>query len=217
MQVLNGVIKPRNIFKANSIRSRDENLTRGAINGEGEEKEEELMVVERETVTPDTEEGGERGERGEREEGCTKMNGFSDTVLEKMEVEDEEEREEEREGAGGGGEVKEEVPTPAKDLSISPGHCECAVSILYMRFSNEPTITAPDLSLLDPRLVQLLASQRLQQLFGSHNDEKTTGASFSSLHVKSINGMRSILSPQPTKPPLTLGKLLICYWPRISM
>ena len=67
---------------------------------------------------------------------------------------------------------------------------------------------APDLSLLDPCLVHLLASQRLQQLF---KDEKTTGVSLSQsnhAHLNSINGVRSFLSPKPAKPVLTAGNAL---------
>lgn len=72
-------------------------------------------------------------------------------------------------------------------------------------------VFAPDVSLLDSRLVQLLASQRLQQLFRGGNDGNKTGSSPSQsnklLLTKSINGVRSILSTKPAKPVLTADGL----------
>lgn len=81
-----------------------------------------------------------------------------------------------------------------------------------------PSPPVPDLSLLEPRLVQLLATQRLQQLFAAATTEiKNTieGSSPSSSPVqhqppsppstRSINGMRPILIPKPAKPVLTTG------------
>ncbi|CAI8057945.1 PHD finger protein 12, partial [Geodia barretti] len=65
-------------------------------------------------------------------------------------------------------------------------------------------LCVPDTSLLDRRLVQLLASQRLHQLFGHcHGDEKTTGAPpHEPNHSvgKGINGIHSVLFPQLAKP-----------------
>ena len=62
--------------------------------------------------------------------------------------------------------------------------------------------------------MQLLASQRLQQLFRESNDGSKTGSSPSQsikheqlLSTKSINGLRPILSPKPAKPVLTAGNL----------
>ena len=74
------------------------------------------------------------------------------------------------------------------------------------------TPAVPDTSLLDRRLVQLLASQRLHQLFGHcHGDEKTTGAPpHEPNHSvgKGINGIHSVLFPQLAKPTPTPGNYL---------
>jgi hypothetical protein len=74
-------------------------------------------------------------------------------------------------------------------------------------------LCAPDLSQLDPRLVQQLASQRLQQLLasGTSHQKKARGGSLQSVHSlqlsKSVNGVRSLLLPEPAKPSLNAEDL----------
>ena len=71
-----------------------------------------------------------------------------------------------------------------------------------------PNAAAPDISLLHPRLVELLATQRLSQLFGSgHDNKKSTGSSpLRQQFGKGVNGLRSVVS----SPPLSAGELLTC-------
>ena len=106
---------------------------------------------------------------------------------------------------GGGDKIKKEDPT--EEVMEEEYNNMCGEFICCLCMTEKMMVSAaPDLSLLAPRLVQLLASQRLQQLF--NNDKKITGSSLpQSNHQlnKSINGIRSILMPQPTKPPLTAG------------
>lgn len=188
-QTLNGVIRTRNMNKL-KLREID--------------SKEEVMIYEKKKISTeqdrimDKREGvGDREgeEEGDGEgEGDKMMNGYS----EKMDVEDDEkvkEMEREREGSK---ERKTMMIKTTNDDVLNDVH----------------TVT-PDLSLLDPRLVQLLASQRLQQLFtnnsnSSHGDDKMTGSSPSSqsnhsTFNKTINGMPSNLLSQSTKPVLTEG------------
>ena len=73
-----------------------------------------------------------------------------------------------------------------------------------------------DIALLDPRLVQLLAMQRVQQLFaaaGAGGEVKTEGSSASSSSsvcsqlpsARSINGLKPAMLYKPVKPVLTAG------------
>ena len=193
----NGVTRPTHLYRAGSHKrhnssSREEVMMTGAVNGLGEEEKE---------VVHEGEESGEGGKREEMEvEG-----GENGEMVEGGEN-----------GDGGEGEVQMKEETRSEEGSVDTSTDRLCGKILSGVSEGMLGIlvnsTAPDTSLLHPGLVHLLASQRLQQLFGHRhddNDEKTTGTPPpQSNHSvgKGINGICSVLFPQSAKPTPSPGR-----------
>ena len=65
--------------------------------------------------------------------------------------------------------------------------------------SPSPSSKVPDISQLDDRLVRLLATQRIQQLFASEKGHHETTTN------KHLNGLKHVLTHKSTKPVFSPG------------